>query len=313
MNRQNSSISSSKKSILVVLGKFVLFVALMLAFFWGVVSPQYLYNYNASLIDKMERLETTNEPKIVLVANSNLAFGIRSELIEEATGMKVVNMGLHGGLGDAFHEEMAKVNINEGDIVIICHVNYAADDTIDDCALAWITIEDHFNLWTCVPTGEWYNMLLAFPTYVKKCINLYLTGQGNIDYGGAYSRLAFNEYGDNTYSATHEGYFTFAEDYESIVPPIDDRCTKRLNELNDYITSRGGTLLIGGYPIAYTSEKPDEQEWVQFKEKLQEKLDFPIICDYTDYFYPQNYFYDASLHLTDEGAVVRTNQLFPRC
>lgn len=309
MNRQNLFIFNSKNSLLKIVIKFCTFFILMMAFFWNVVSPQYVYNYQASLIDKMERLETTNAPKIVLVGHSSLAFGIRSELIEDATGMKVVNMGLHGGLGNAFHEEMAKVNINEGDIVVICHSDFAGDETIDNASLAWTTIENHFDLWTCVPTKEWYDMLLAFPTYVKKCTNLYLTGQGNLSPEGAYSRTAFNEYGDNIYSATHEGYYTFAENYVSPIPSIDDECTDRLNALNEYITSRGGTLLIGGYPIAYTNEYPNEEEWIQFKENLQKKLDFPIICDYTDYFYPQNYFYDTNLHLTDEAAVIRTNQM----
>lgn len=45
-----------------------------------------------------------------------MAFGFQSEQIEEAFGLPVVNLGLHGGLGNAFHEEMAKINVCEGDI-----------------------------------------------------------------------------------------------------------------------------------------------------------------------------------------------------
>ena len=41
----------------------------------------------------------------------------------------------------------------------------------------------------------------------------------------------------------------------------------------------------------------------------QKELDSDIISDYTEYFYPYHYFYDTDLHLTEEGAIVRTKQL----
>ena len=110
------------------------------------ISPQYLYSYNASLIDKIDRLEAINEPKIVLVGNSNLAFGINSEEIEDSFGMPVANLGLNSELGNPFLEEMSKLNVNEGDIYILCHTDYADDDTIGVPSV-WVTIEDHFHLW----------------------------------------------------------------------------------------------------------------------------------------------------------------------
>ena len=111
--------------------KVVLFIALICIIMLGIVGfdryiigGQYKLGYQASLVDKIERLESINESKIILVGNSNLAFGIYSDQIEEDIGMPVVNLGLHGGLGNAYHEEIAKLNINEGDIVIVCHSNY---------------------------------------------------------------------------------------------------------------------------------------------------------------------------------------------
>ena len=79
--------------------KLILFLGITAGFLLH-LSPQYLGNYQASLIDKVQRLESIHEPKIVLIGDSNLAFGIDSEKIEEAFDMPVVNMGLHGGLGN---------------------------------------------------------------------------------------------------------------------------------------------------------------------------------------------------------------------
>lgn len=99
-------------------------------FFVGIIMPQYEYSYNAALLDKIARLESIQEPKIVLVGNSNLPFGIKSELIEEAFHMPVVNMGMQGSLGNAFHEEMAKINVQNGDIIILFHTEFSDNDAI---------------------------------------------------------------------------------------------------------------------------------------------------------------------------------------
>lgn len=96
---------------------------LLICLYW--VMPQYLYGYNASIIDKVNRLRSIEEPKLILVGNSNLPFGIRSDYLEEEIGMPVINLGIHGGLGDPFHENMIKGAINEGDIVVVCHTDYS--------------------------------------------------------------------------------------------------------------------------------------------------------------------------------------------
>ncbi|MBD5105768.1 MAG: hypothetical protein HDT41_02120, partial [Lachnospiraceae bacterium] len=87
-----------KKELLFFLKCIILAILLFLLCF-VVIMPQYLQNNQASLIDKVKRLESIEGPKIVLVGNSNLPFGIVSEDMENALHMPVVNMGLHGGVG----------------------------------------------------------------------------------------------------------------------------------------------------------------------------------------------------------------------
>ena len=66
-----------------------------------VFGSQFSSSYSAVLLDKLDRLNRIEEPKIILVGHSALAFGIRSDMMEEALGMPVVNLGLHGALGNA--------------------------------------------------------------------------------------------------------------------------------------------------------------------------------------------------------------------
>lgn len=275
--------------------------------FYIIVVPQYRYNYNASVIDKLERLQKLDSPKIILVGNSNLAFGIDSARIEKKLGMPVVNLGLHGGMGNAFHEKMATFNIGEGDIVVLSHTNYSDESIIDDNSLAWITIEDHLEYLRLLNQKDYWKMLCAYPHYVKESVKLWISGTGNTVPNPPYSRLSFNEYGDVNIPRS-ESHFTFKKDTMG-VPNINDNCTNRINEFYKYCIQRGAHLVVAAVPIGDGPFTPAKEKYVEFQKQLDEKLDCPIISDFTDYFIDYSYFYDTKWHLTTEGADIRTDQL----
>ena len=84
---------------------------------------------------------------------------------------------------------------------------------------------------------------------------------------------------------------------------------ERLNELNQYCLQNGARLYVAGYPIGYGQYTPSESEFEKFQSELENKLDFPVISDFTDYFFDYSYFYDTNLHMTTDGAKLRTEQL----
>ena len=303
------------KKILILVISVGICCCLVSLFDTFVIGNQYEYNYQASLIDKVERLERINEPKIILVGTSNLSFGIDSRMIEDAFGMPVVNMGLHGGLGNAFHEEAAALNINKGDIVIVCHSEYADSGEIINPSLAWITLEKNRELWKIPRQRDYYPLLKAYPEHILKDFFLWITHTGNIDTGGCYSRSAFNEYGDVVVRPEYgqmdvKEFFADTKTNNIPVPGVGDACVERLNEYNKFVTGQGAVLLIAGYPIAYGEYASfDENDFVKLKDELQDRLDCEVISDFTDYFYPYEYFYNTALHLTEEGARIRTEQL----
>lgn len=169
MNKYNLFISNSKKKT--ELGIKLLFLQCVILGFFYYVSNQYSEDYCAALIDKVERLKSIEEPKIVLLGNSNIAFGIDSAMIEEELGMPVVNMGLHGNLGNMFHEEMARINVTEGDIYVLCHTSYDDPSVILDPVIGWITIENHFELYSILRHEDIWPMLKAYPIYLKRCLD----------------------------------------------------------------------------------------------------------------------------------------------
>lgn len=310
MNKRSLSISNSKKGMeaLAFCIKLLCVLVVLVIFMAVVVLPQYNYVYTASLCDKMERLTSLEDSKIVLVGNSNLTFGINSEMLEEAFDMPVVNMGLHASMGNAFHEEMAKINLHEGDIIVVAHTSYSDHDKISDPVTAWLAVENHPQLWQIIRPKDIPDMFFAFPTYARKALTLWASKEGNEkNTGTVYSRFAFNEYGDVCLER-QPGSYTFTE--KSVrLPKVNAVCTRRLNELNKYVTDRGASLVIAGYPIAYGEFTPPEEKYVQFQEELQDAVDCPVISDYRDYFLGYEYFYDTEYHLTLEGADIRTKQL----
>ena len=282
--------------------------------FLSILIPSFEQHYTASLLDKVERIKSIEEPKLVLIGNSNLAFGIDSQQLEEAIGMPVVNMGLHGGLGNAFHEEMATLNVTPGDIYIICHTSYSDEGIPSDPSLLWITIENHKELWPLLRTEDIPGLVNAFPDYLKKCATRWGDGDKNktpnFEY---YNRSVFNLYGD--VSKSRENYQLSEDELNNIQtnikPEINNICIDRLNKLNEYLSSNGATMLVAGYPILVSDQAdPDFANYIEsFEQNLQESLDCRVISEYKDYFYTMPYFFDTTYHLNDEGVRLRTEQL----
>ena len=295
-----------KKAVFLI--KCLVMLALIVLFCFVIVMPQYLLNYQASLIDKNERLCSIDEAKIVLVGNSNWAFGVDSQKLEEAMGMPVVNMGMHGGIGNPFNEQAAVQNIYEGDIVIISYSNFADGDIIKNPELAWITIENHPALWKYIRLKDWPSMIKGYPTYLKDCLDLWSQGIGNMDSGTEYSRLQFNEYGDNIYDRPAL-VISDEELAEAHIPEIGDETIDRLNKLNQTLQEKGATLLVTPYPTPVISYTPPVEEYVAFSDQIEERLDFPLIGRYEDYRMDKNLFYNTYLHLNNEGKQLRTQML----
>jgi hypothetical protein len=299
------------KKIFIFLGLFLLSAVLILSVDYFILGNQHLGNYQASILDKTARYRSLTGPKIVLIGNSNLAFGMDSEMLSEATGMEVVNMGLHGGLGSAFNENMVKLGeLNEGDIVILSLHTYADDDSIEDPSLALITVEKHRDLWKLIRLRDLYGIAKAYPDYFKDCIMYKCTSEDDNtpEETTCYSRSAFNEYGDNIRRLEGDDNFVFYPGSIE-VPTVNDICVNRINSLNGYVESRGAALLIAGYPIGYGEFTPDASEYDKFERVLRERMDCDVISHFTDYFIPYELFYDTKYHLDEEGARVRTSQL----
>lgn len=286
-----------------------LIFSLLALFGFTVIKSQYTGTYQASIIEKENRLLSIKEPKIILVGNSNLTFGINSEMIENEFSMPVVNLGLHGGLGNSFHEEMSKLNIRTGDIVLVAYSDFSDNDKITDTELAWETIEYNYDLWKIIRIKDWPDMIAAYPKYLLNTYIYYVTKKGNADNHSIYSRSMINKYGDSIFDRNRNMNYDEYCNYKINIPIINDTFVERVNKFNDFVESKGATLLLIGYPIMDGDNSPKKIEYKKFTNDLKEKLKCNVISEYSDYLIPYKYFYDTFLHLNNEGAIIRTKQL----
>lgn len=270
------------------------------------VCPQYSNEYTAAMNDKVGRLYSTEGRRIVLIGNSNVAFGFRSDMLEEAFGIPVVNAGLHGAIGNAFHEQVCKLDPHEGDIYIVCHTSFDDNDSIS-AKEAWITIENNFSLWKLIRLRDMDVMLKGFPSYMAKCYKLWVKNEGNLATPGHYTRAAFNEYGDMA-TPRDERVIEFSSG-DIYISPVTDKETKRLNGLSRYLKKRGAKLVMAAYPIPDTDFTPADESYDELTDRLKEAYDFPVISDYKNYKMDQDLFFDTVYHLNDEGVIVRTEML----
>lgn len=278
----------------------------LLCFVFFIAAPQYQTLYSAAIVDKIERLESIQEPKIILVGNSNLAFGINSKMIEDALGMPVVNLGGHGGLGNQFHYNLAKRNMGEGDIVVVVPTELD-DGGINDTELAWVTIENHEGFWEFVPQEDWFEMLKALPQYCVRTIVYYITGMENENAYMWYARSAFNEYGDISYP--RETGQMDASRFTGQLPTTTDIGIEQLNSFATYCEEQNAKCLVAWYPIMFSEYTASGTDFERYQQELREKVQCDYISDYKDYLLEPEFFLDTQYHLTDEGTTIRTKQL----
>lgn len=81
---------------------------------------------------------------------------------------------------------------------------YFSQSMISDPDLGWITIDHNPKLLQILKPEDYWTMLKRYPRSAAFSAFLWLTGTGNVDEGGCYSRNAFNEYGDVVFKPDEE-------------------------------------------------------------------------------------------------------------
>lgn len=312
MSRPSSSTSSFRERAS-FLAKCVLLAAFVVAGFSPVV-PRFSDRYPAALADKIARLKAVRGPKIVVVGNSNVAFGVDSSVLARAFGRPAVNAGLHAGFSGVFQERMAEVNPVPGDVYVLCHARYDDATYSSDPAFVWMAVENRRDAFPFLRLSDVPGLVSGLPDYLEAAI-----GQCAADAAWpdgrpgrpkasetAYARRAFDENGDNVFVRTSR-----YERVEHVVPPPGPtpETAARINALARRLREKGAFVVVAATPVVEDPATDPPEAFSAFRERLAGLLECPVVSDWNDYRFPRSLFFDNSMHLTNEGAVKRTERL----
>ena len=111
------------------------------------VPAQFEMTFLGEFDNKVERLQNTDGPKVILVGGSSVAFGVDAELLEQTLGMPVINFGLYATLGTKTMLDYSKSGIDEGDIIVIApEMNAQTFSLYFNAEAMWQAVDGHFSL-----------------------------------------------------------------------------------------------------------------------------------------------------------------------
>lgn len=273
------------------------------------IPTQYDETFLGAFAAKHERLKTLEEPKIVLVGGSNLAFGIDSKQLEKYTGMPVVNYGLYASIGTKAMLDMSEPYIKEGDIVVICpETNAQTYSLYYNGESMWQALDGDMSMLGDAGFSNAAKLVATLPSFASAKKGFYQSGE-KPGASGIYSKNSFNTFGD---ISVVRKYNEMPSNYDSTTPIIINKSIIGegfIDYLNSYAASakrKGAKVFFSFSPMNSSAVESTEEETAEFYRYIGENLSFPIISDINKYILPQAYFYDSNFHLNTRGALLRT-------
>ncbi len=293
--------------LLVIIMPF--FMLFSVAFLFG---AEFEDSFVGILDDKLDRLYSIEEEKIVIVGCSSAAFGYDSEIIERYLEMPVVNLGVYAALGTKLMLDLSKDAIGEGDIVIIApELDSQTLSLYFDGRTTLRALDGSPKYLFKIPEENRSALLGSAFGFASEKLSYKLFGAPAFE--GIYNSKSFNVYGDiGAYRAENVMFDYYEPDHKirlqsDIIAPD---FIEYLNEYAEYVKSVGASIYFEFCPmnrLGFDEDSGDAESRLEFEEYLRESLCFTVIASsIEDYVYDERYFYDSNLHLNSKGAVKHT-------
>ncbi len=268
-------------------------------------------NFMAAMIQKHERLEAIESPKMILAGGSSMAFGVNSERLQEEFAMPVVNLSILAGLGTPFILEELKHSIASGDVVFLS-LEYFLDDGQNRLKKR---ASDLFP-----PAADYYTMSAyaklelhledvreSLKTKLKVKIKRLLNPAKKSLIAPIYFAGAFNEYGDvvshleQENRATLDGKELLEYRYWEQIP--------RLNAFYAYASTKGVKVFYLFPPLAQSQYAINKEAIHLLQDDLYRDLKIEIINKPSSAAFPDSLYFDTIYHLNKEGRERRTTKM----
>lgn len=298
-----------------VLAAALCLLAGLLLLFGFVLPPQYEDTFLGEMKYKMERLETTKGPRIIVVGGSSVPFALKSGLVEEyLPGYQVVDLGMYAGMGTVVMLDWAQTQAREGDIFVIAPEQSAQTlSCFFSGELAWQAADGAFDLLPAIDSSRYESLAAAFPAFAGKKLWYALTGAPEVE--GVYARSSFDGYGDIVYPDRTANIMSGGYNPNELISFSQDVITEDFTDaLNDFaraVTAKGAKVVYHFPPMNAAALEPgtDQTAVDAYYDYLDGQLLFPILGDPGRCILDSGWFYDTNFHLNASGATVFTKLL----
>lgn len=283
-----------------------------------ILPPVYSDTFVGELGDKYDRLCATEEPKIVVIGGSSVAFGLDSPMIEEHLSMPVVNFGLYANLGTKVMLDLSRAGIGEGDIVILApEMNAQTLSLYFNNETTAQALDGNLDMLPFVDPENYESLVGALWKFASNKLGYLLSGTSPQN-SGAYAKEWFNEQGDNTFPRPYNTMTsispTISFDLATDSDGVESEYESFIGYVNDYVAfcrDVGATVYFSFAPMneACLSADATEEQMLGFYNNLCASLNCRVISDIHDYVMDEGYFFDSEFHLNDSGVTVRTVRL----
>lgn len=244
----------------------------------------------------------TAGPRVLFAGGSNVAFGIRSEILEAVFHRPVINLGLHAGLAKDFIFNQASSAVRQGDILVVVleYEHYHGYlPSLDLLTMACIDPSElqHYSLRDWAYLGDQGLCLLS--ALANAGLNGWSTGVEPSS--GTMSSDSFNTRADFVHDETSR-FHSSDNDYPPLSFPGLEEIINELNHLNETCVSRGATLYLGYPPMPEDIVARGEERLAALDRTLRERLQFEILWHPADMVQDDSSFFDSRYHLTRTGA-----------
>lgn len=264
-------------------------------------------HYAAASIDKRERLQTAPSPRIVLVGDSAIAFGVDSRMFEP-WGYAPVNMGHNRSLGLAFMLAQVEDELRPGDVVVVSPAySLLWTDGVDETLITHLEYDPYcFRHVDVDVSRRLLDHGLVWAARKLRCAVHGLHTQAPIQY----SRWAFDERGD---FVAHRGAAP-SEDMALPVrwpPRVPDlsEALELLDRFHAHCEAADALCFFAFPPLRAEAHAEAEALVAAIEAEIATRCPLPIVLRAVDAVYSSTAFLDAGTHLTGEGARVHTRRL----
>ncbi len=291
---------------LLVKGVLILLLAcisLAALFFWP-PADDYMKGHAA----KVGRLESLGSPKIVLVGGSSVAMSVDSQMIEQAFGMPVVNMGMHAGIGLRLMLDEVVPHLGQGDqLLIVGEYPHLTGILNGETGLIRLVRAEPGLVMEFSSPEQWVSLARNLPGRIKQRIRKWLLESGggvNVEDPGeeTMNRSGFNKQGD---LISHLGKKSpgigkhRAIQSDSI--EIDREAMRYLEQRAQLIRQRGAGICWVFPPIP----QRDGFEYSDFLERVDYELrtvqGLTVLGKPQGSLYSKEEFYNTSYHLAEKA------------